>query len=741
MRGLAERHGLPVARVWGRTAAGARRRVAALREADALRLVALCRRPPAGRGRRGTSTESAARAPESRVDAEAGATPACGAPEPHEAVAGAVEPPDGEDAPRLGWQSLPLPGDYRPATVEHDPCTDWARAVSEGRIPAGPLVVAAANRHLGDLARAAAPDSGLWWDIAACERFRTFAGRLRHWEGSFAGEPFRLLPWQEFVCGNLFGWRMRRTGDDPADPSSWRRRFRRAYLEASKGSGKSPLLAAIGLYGLVADGERGAQVLFGAAKKDQAQIAFTHAAKMARESGLMDPSRVGDDWLRPSGVEPVYRLSHPASDSRSLPLARDSGKSDSGIMASVALVDEVHEHPDGKLIAMLQRSFKSRRQPLLVMATNSGYADVPSVALEEHEAAERLLVGDGVSETAFAFVCGLDEADDPWTDEACWPKANPALGEVVDPDTIREEVEHCALNPAHRESVERLHFCRWPGKASGAWMSGALWSSIEVERPSGGDDISLLRGLDAVAAVDLSESGDMTAISYAAVVDRTDAGEPVVGLVTRSYLPALNIRERSHRDRAPYDRWSERGELRLVPGGAIDNGAIADDLEADAQALRLRALAFDRWRFDRLYAELLSRELGEGIVFVDHPQGWSPRKGGVLLMPRSVGDLRRLIATGRLRAVVNAPLRSAAANAKLLTSESGAARFAKRSSAGRIDALVAGTMAVGALLRGLELGWEALSPAPEPTAAERRALAAERLYGGDTWRQTLDAFR
>ena len=51
--------------------------------------------------------------------------------------------------------------------------------------------------------------------------------------------PFLLQPQQDFLVGSIFGW----IGAD-----GWRR-FREAYIETGKGSGKTPLLAGIGLGG------------------------------------------------------------------------------------------------------------------------------------------------------------------------------------------------------------------------------------------------------------------------------------------------------------------------------------------------------------------------------------------------------------------------------------------------------------------------------------------------------------
>src|SRR5205085_1113785 len=69
-------------------------------------------------------------------------------------------------------------------------------------------------------------------------------------DGDFDGRPFKLEPCQQFIVGSLFGWK----GPDGV------RRFRTAYCEIGKGNGKTPLAAGVGLKGLVADEEAGAEV-------------------------------------------------------------------------------------------------------------------------------------------------------------------------------------------------------------------------------------------------------------------------------------------------------------------------------------------------------------------------------------------------------------------------------------------------------------------------------------------------
>ena len=131
-----------------------------------------------------------------------------------------------------------------PTVSSKDPVTRYARAVVSGKTIAGPHVRAACTRHMDDLANG--PARGLFFDTASAQRaIDFFAEVLCLNGGEYEGRPYILLSWQAFIVGSLFGW----IGADGF------RRYRVAYIETAKGSGKSPLAAGIGLYGLVADAE------------------------------------------------------------------------------------------------------------------------------------------------------------------------------------------------------------------------------------------------------------------------------------------------------------------------------------------------------------------------------------------------------------------------------------------------------------------------------------------------------
>src|SRR5689334_16467228 len=192
-----------------------------------------------------------------------------------------------------------------------DPTTRYAKDVTVGRIVAGRLVRLACQRHLDDLSTAG--DRGLEWRpaeaAAVFEFFETVLCLPEETDSDddapiddedapvtpMQGKPFLLSPWQKFVVGSLFGWYANRTSKSGA--VRWYRRFRLAYVETGKGSGKTPLGAGILLFLLVADGERGAQTFCAAVTKEQAGLAYADAERMVRASpdlfALVDIKQIG----------------------------------------------------------------------------------------------------------------------------------------------------------------------------------------------------------------------------------------------------------------------------------------------------------------------------------------------------------------------------------------------------------------------------------------------------------------
>lgn len=569
-----------------------------------------------------------------------------------------------------------------------DPTTDYAKAVVEGKIVAGPHVRASCARHLRDMEEGEA--RGITWSLEAASRaLRFFPSVLRLSEGQFEGEPFNLHPAQAFIVGSVFGWKR-------ADGT---RRFRRAYVEQGKGNGKSPLAGGIGLYGLVADNEPGAQVFAAAAKMDQARILFNDAVAMVRQSPELERR------LTPTGINPVNNLAWMERGSFFRPVGRDTGKTGSGMRPHFVLIDELHEHPNRDTLEMLERGFKFRRNPLVFMITNSG-SDRNSVCWEEHEHAVKVAHGEVEDDTTFSYVCALDDDDDPLADPACWIKANPLLGVTITGSYLSDVAAQAKAIPGKANGIRRLHFCQWTD-AETAWISRDLWEACEDP------DMTLedFAGQECWIGLDLGATKDMTARAQVFRDGADDEGRPRFAMFAHGYTPGDTLPARVRDDRAPYDVWAEQGFLTATPGKLVRFDQVAADLVDLASEFQIAAVSYDRWLIRNFETTL--DEMGVTLPLIEHPQGTNRRKDSPLWMPESINQFEALLLERRIRIQVNPALRSAVASSTFWTSPAGLRRFEKQRATARIDLAVAAAMAVGAAMT---------SEADEPSIYETRGV-------------------
>lgn len=557
---------------------------------------------------------------------------------------------------------------HRDATLgPDDPVTAYANEVLAGRILAGPHVRGACRRHLTDLELA--PARGFTFRLDRVERAcRFFARILRLNSGQFEGKPFELAPWQAFIVGSVFGW---------LDAEGFRR-FRVAYLEAGKGCGKSPLAAGVGLYMLVADDEPRAEVYAAASTRDQAMVLFRDAVAMVDQSPSLKRS------ARVMGGENPWNIAVAGSFFR--PIA--SGDSQSGPRPHCGLVDELHEHRDSDVLEMLRAGVKFRRSPLLLITTNAGF-DRTTVCWLYHDKACKVAAGTVEDDHFFSYVCALDAGENPLKDEACWPKTNPNLGRSIQTAYLRGQVAEARLMPAKESTVRRLHFCEWVDAAA-PWISGEAWRTCEHEPGEGHLLAWISPGGQAVTlAVDLSLTTDLSALALAA-----DVGD-VLRVGAEFWTPADTLRARADRDAIDYPLWVTQGHLNAVPGKTLDYRPLAERIAAIAATVPVRAVVFDRYKMPYLRREL--EALGVDLPLLEHPQTFVRMKGSALWMPESINQLEAGL-LGRSIAIWRNPVLTwNAASAFVLQDDQGSRIFSKRRSTGRIDGLVAVTMAVGAM--------------------------------------------
>ena len=461
----------------------------------------------------------------------------------------------------------------------------------------GPMVRKACRRHLDDL------DRGQFKYSENCtahivdfiEKCLTLVD---------VGKPFLLEPWQCFIVGSLFGWL------EPHERRGWVRRYTTGYIEVGKGNGKSPMAAAIGLYGLLMDEEYSAGIYAAATSKDQAAaITFRDAMLMAKKS----PS------IRKRTELDKFNIAHPASNSFFRPVSSDPGTLQ-GIRVHMVLIDEIHEHKAPILVETLRASTKGRDQSLVLEITNSGF-NRESICWRHHEYSRQVLDGTLEDDEWFAYVCDLDEGDDPLTDESCWQKTNPNLGVSVTHRYLRRVVKEAAGMPESEARIRMLNFCQWVAQQM-RYINMVNWRKSIRELPS---DVELAAA-PCYAGVDLGKNDDFCAFVK---VWMMEDGRVVVK--PRFWIPQATVDRVKSR---PYQFWQSTEALTVSPGDVTDLHAVQKAILEDCQTFSIRKVAFD----DR-YAEQMRQYLeGFGVVMVKTYQGFNLNEA-LVTMTRLLSEL------------------------------------------------------------------------------------------------------
>lgn len=519
---------------------------------------------------------------------------------------------------------------------------------------------------------AEAEASGCWFDESAGSKAADFfPSCLTHIEGSTAGTPFKLEPWQDNFIRMLFGWKIKDSQGREV------RRYREVFLMIARKNGKSPLAAGIGLYTFFCDGEIGAQIFCAAADTEQAALLFRHARGMVEaEPELASRS----DIFKGTGHRSIVLKKDPGSFFKVL--SSDANTKHGG-NTHMVMIDELHAQKDRELVDVLETSMASatRKQPLMVNITTADYERV-SICNEKHDYARK--VRDGIiKDHAFLPVIFECLPSDDWKDPEIWKKANPNLGISVSEDYMRAKCLKAQESPIYENTFKRLHL-NIRTSSNVALIDMDNWDKCPCENYTDDQlyDEPCFGGLDLASTTDLA--------SLALYFPRLK----YVRLFF--WCPGENIEVRSRRDRVPYKLWTEQGLLKQTPGNVIDYEYIINEIMmAKENFSRLQSIAFDPWNARQTAIHLQDKE---GVKMIEFRQGF-------VTMNEPTKELLRLVKSHDLCHGGNEVLRWMATNATAQTDPAENIKISKRDSKEKVDGLIATVMALGlSMTQPLELG-------------------------------------
>ena len=497
------------------------------------------------------------------------------------------------------------------------------------------------------------------YDKAKADRAVKFIENLCHTKGKWAGKRFWLLPWQEQLIRDIFGI---------VKPDGYRQ-FRTAFVEICKKVGKSELAAAVALYLLYADNEPSAEVYGAAADRQQASIVFDVARQMVE----MSPALLKRSKL----MTATKRIVNYGNSGYYQVLSAEVGGKH-GFSVSGLVFDEIHTQPNRQLYDVLTKgSSDARQNPLHFIITTAG-TDRHSIAYELHTKAVDILEGRRVDPTFYPVVYGLKD-DEDWEDEANWYKVNPSLGYTVDIERLRDAYREAKQNPADEVTFKWLRLNMWVSSTV-AWIPDAIFMKGNEEI-----DLAALEGRDCYGGLDLSSTGDITALVL--MFPPRDEDEKYI-LLPFFWVPEETIPQRVKSASVPYDIWERQGYLLSTEGNVIHYDFIEKFINDLAEKYHIVEIAVDRWNATQMIQNLE----GDGFTMVPFGQGFASMSG-------PTKDFYRLLMEGQIIHGGHPVLRWMAGNVVVDTDPAGNIKVTKAKSKEKFDGIVAAIMALYRCIR------------------------------------------
>lgn len=359
----------------------------------------------------------------------------------------------------------------------------------------------------------------------------------KHSKGEWAGKSVELELFQKAYISALFGFIDRETGF---------RKYRESLFYVARKNGKSTMLSGIILYMMIADNEGGSECFCVASKKDQARLVFDEVHNMVKQSPTLTKH------IKKRKTDLYFN----ATFSRLQPLGKNSDTLD-GLNSHCVVMDELHSIKDRNLYEVMKQSMSARRQPLLIMITTAGTVR-ECIFDDMYEYACNIADGTFQDDTFLPILYELDNKNE-WTEPKAWIKANPALGTIKKVDDLENKVEKAKKSPNDLSGVLTKDFNIRDTVAS-AWLT---FDDINNEETF---NINDFRNCYAIGGADLSITTDLTAATLL-LMDKETQKRYIHQMY---WLPSENFEQRVKQDKIPYDKWLQKGLLRLCNGNSIN---------------------------------------------------------------------------------------------------------------------------------------------------------------------------
>lgn len=438
---------------------------------------------------------------------------------------------------------------------------DYMNSVLDGSIVANKYIKLACKRMKSWFDR-----DDMYFDVEDVDSRINFIRKLSHTTGQHHGHHFMLLPWQQFVVANVFGWKWK---------SNNLRVTHNAFIMISRKNGKTALAAALSLASMICDKEFDYEVDIIANNTKQATIAFDHVKNFC---DTVDPrGKMFKQYRSEIKVLPLKsKIQVLSSESMGL----------DGYNSSVVIFDEFHAQRDWNLYNVMKSSQGARANPLMVTLTTAGFLVGDSYpCYSMWQTCKDILNGTKKDDTQFSAIYQLDD-NDKWDDENMWTKCSPSLDETVFRSYMRDEINAAKNNTSLETGVRTKLLNQWC-QSTDIWLSYDLLYQHSTKMSL--VEMSKLPNVSyAYVGVDLSAVSDLSALTVM-VESEGKFYFKSFAFVPEDCLSNASINASRYRD------WKKHDYIIVTEGNVQDYDVVLNTIKQIDDIIPIAGIYYDTW--------------------------------------------------------------------------------------------------------------------------------------------------
>lgn len=539
------------------------------------------------------------------------------------------------------------------------PAEVYAHQVATGKIAACKYIVLACKKYFSDRKKYANGKGPFVFKQNVAQAYIEFIQMLALTKGEWAGTPFLLQPWQQFIVWNTFGW-LTQAGH---------RRYTEVTINVPKKNGKTELAAAIALAAALLDQEFGGQVYMAATAREQASLCF-HTAK---DMVMLTPEVQAH--FRPLANAIALDELNTTIKAVSSEASTAEGKG-----ASVVIFDEEHEQKDTQLRDNLRSGMAARSQPLFVSISTAG-TDRHKPYYKHLQKCKAILEGRMHDDRHFIMLYTVDKKDEKnWHKPEVWAKANPNYGISLRPEFMQQQYTDALNEPSKQPNFKTKHLDIWTDTHT-TWIAHETWMK-------GQRDITLEQFVGRICyhGLDIASVDDFCA--HAMLFPPTQSDKNFTVFV-EYYIPDEMFTRRSLAAQRMFSNWAATGQLNLCPGNTIDFDILAQKIIERNKMFDSKIIAYDpQYQAAAIYTTLIR----DGIANLgSYPQN-------IMSMTAPTKEFHKLILEGNLHHNGNEVTGWMLGNVHIYRDANDNQKVHKGKSADKVDGIVATLNALGAYL-------------------------------------------